>query len=193
MFEADSFPDQPLLSTSDLAEGLHHLVLEVIGAEGEVYRDEVELGVDYARWLTPDDHARLSGTIALAAEITIAEEHLDSYTVALAPIVDGERAGRVVLRSDTAPPVQLSLDTTQFDDGAYDLVVEVRTRRGRVGERSRRVVFENWTGSTNPSFPRWTEGGLAPKRLRTIEKSPGLGLPVRRSRALLGRRQPDRT
>lgn len=174
VYEGADLPSEPLLDAGELGEGVHHMVLELTDASGNKYVDEVEYGVVYARWLAPAEAARLSGTVSLAAEMLVPEGNVAAVTLALAPVAGGERAGWHVLYTGPVLPPELTLDTLAYDDGAYDLIIQVATRQGLIGLQSRRVVFENWTELDEPFEPPLDAGWFGvQERLRTVAKSPG--------------------
>lgn len=174
VYEGATLPDGPVLRTGDLGEGVHRLKLEVEDRAGNLHTEEVEFGVVYAKWVLPESGARLQGDAVLRPEIVIPQENVAQVTLALAPIVGGERVGWNVLYSGPELPETFAIDTLTFPDGAYDVVIEVETVLGRKGEQARRVVFENWDELEEAFLPPVDAGWFGKQeRLRTSARSTG--------------------
>lgn len=174
VYEGATLPDGPVLRVADLGEGVHRLRLQLTDSAGRVHLDELDYGVSYARWLAPAEGAWLKGTATIRAELLIGEDGLSRVVVALAPVAGGERIGWHELFAGTKLPAEIVLDTAQYADGAYDLVVQVETAGGHRGEQSRRVVFENWTELVEPFLPPLDAGWFGVQsRLLAVEKSAG--------------------
>lgn len=176
VYEGTAPPEGPVQSPG-LADGMYRVILEAVDERGAMERHALPVRVANAQILSPQGGARLQGTVTLKLAAGLAAGSHARSEVSLAPV----RSGRtledeaVVLFEGATPPEEIVVDTTRFEDGAYDL----RLRVEAAGERSQaavRVLVANWERLVDPFEPPVVSPWFgAMDRKKTVAETDGWG------------------
>ncbi|NLN29284.1 MAG: hypothetical protein GX161_13775, partial [Firmicutes bacterium] len=174
-----------LVEPEKLAGGRHTLKAVVRDNEGRTHTSYVTFGVRHFQLIEPRRAdastmgERLRGNVAVRVEPHLPVEALGSWSVSLRRVVvdlaqpDTSQVAESKLQAGDSWPIHVVVDTTAFEDGAYDLVIRAETVYGVVSEISERVVLDNWEELEDPI--RLPTGGWFGflEQLRTVDKSDG--------------------
>ncbi|MCK9223062.1 MAG: glycoside hydrolase family 16 protein [Limnochordia bacterium] len=101
------------------------------------------------------------------------DEKICSVEVFLDPMRAFEETERILFYEGSKIPHQLSLDTLTLDDGAYDLLVMIRTNQGITSTDTQRIVVSNWETIEETFEPPGVWFGGKFDRLKTVKRSNG--------------------
>ncbi|MCK9221240.1 MAG: family 43 glycosylhydrolase [Limnochordia bacterium] len=177
------------LNTSWLADGVHHLVLEVIDERDTIWRHAVGITVKNAMILEPLQGCTLWGESIIRLHTGATSSMIRNATVSLVPIVMGEprTEERVVVYE--APEVlgELNIDTLHLADGSYQLEFAVTTQEGHQFRDTLRVLIRNWETVHDFFDPPKSLGWFGTvDQKKTIEESIGWDYDTTRQESFFG-------
>ena len=175
IYAGESLPHDLLVDGSALAAGRHALVVSGVDGSGEEHASTVEFTVAHARFGAGVDWgAVLRGVVEVGLEQLVPGDKMRSAAVEIRA-VSGAGAGEMTaLYAGKALPEALAVDTRDFADGPYDLVIRVVTAAGIESTVSQRVVFDNWSELEDELLPPVASGWFGTvERLKAVAKSGG--------------------
>ena len=117
---------------------------------------------------------RLRGTVPLAFESMVRPDEVQSFSVRLNRISDGQVTDSFTVCESAFPVDGLSLTTGEFPDGAYDLEISLVTRAQLSTQHSVRVIFDNWEIVEDTILPPLSSGWFGDvDRLLAVDRSEG--------------------
>ncbi|NLN19857.1 MAG: hypothetical protein GX162_11385, partial [Firmicutes bacterium] len=176
LYEDRQVPKDLSLSVADLPSGHHVSQVEIIDENGEVWRYSYEFHIEHVR-LSGESIAwgeRLRGTVPLAFESMVRPDEVQSFSVRLNRISDGQVTDSFTVCESAFPVDGLSLTTGEFPDGAYDLEISLVTRAQLSTQHSVRVIFDNWEIVEDTILPPLSSGWFGDvDRLLAVDRSEG--------------------
>jgi|GEM_PF-129147 len=175
VYEGDEWP-RVLLPAPDLVRGgTNEIAVSMVDARGTLVERTIRFVGEPLRIKNPAGYGvRIGGVYPVDVSVGIPPEDLASVDVRLVLIAGGERAATHSLFAGRESPGVLPVDTSRFDDGAYDLVAVVRTKAGDVYEESVRVVIENWIELDDAVLSPQSAGWFGTvERMKTKERTAG--------------------
>lgn len=176
VYEGPVSPADLMLDPAELEVGSHQLAVSLVDSDGVTHRQNLEFLVEHARLLGLESGGRIMGSVPLRTNLKVSRDSIESAVVTLVPVSDSpDPVGREVLSvSGPSLPDTWELDTLAFDDGAYDVVFEVKTNAGVGSVSTQRVVIRNWETLEDPLFAPISSGWFGVvDRLRTTDRSEG--------------------
>lgn len=177
----------PVVMSPFLPDGDHLLTLEVVDANGAVWRHEVQLSVVNAMIIEPEHGAHLQGESVF--RFRTGAGPFAQARVTLAPIRSGEvfRDEAVVLDEtaggtgsliEDSPEAHgfvraLVVDTESYPDGTYQLAFEVIGEESVHSESAISVIIKNWERLVDPFEPPVSGWFGSVDRKMTLRESPG--------------------
>ncbi len=171
------------------AEEEHRLTVTVLDAEGREHERSVRFRVQQLKLDIPFAvGSRVREVIDVRAAAGFAAgEQISEARLVLRPVQPGEEtggAGTVLYEGAGLPAV--SWDTRTFADGAYDLVLLVRTDKGRTLEVQERILVDNWEVLEEPFNAPIAFFEMQVDSLLAVERSPGWHHVTERPAAFFG-------
>jgi hypothetical protein len=176
LYEGAQPPANLSLSVAELQSGPHEVEVRVMMSSGEEQRSRYDFQIEHVR-LAADSvqwGERLRGTVPLAFESMVHPDEVQSSSVRLRRISDGEVGDAVIVHESSTLPEMLLLPTTDFEDGAYDLEVSLTTRSRVSTRHNARVIIDNWEIVEDTILPLLPGGWFGDvDRLKVVDRSEG--------------------
>jgi hypothetical protein len=176
LYEGAQPPANLSLSVAELQSGPHEVEVRVMMSSGEEQRSRYDFQIEHVR-LAADSvqwGERLRGTVPLAFESMVHPDEVQSSSVRLRRISDGEVGDAVIVHESSTLPEMLLLPTTDFEDGAYDLEVSLTTRSRVSTRHNARVIIDNWEIVEDTILPPLPGGWFGDvDRLKVVDRSEG--------------------
>lgn len=181
-------PANPVTVT-DLADGIHRVVLRVVDQCDTVWQHEMPVTVANTQIISPNTVGRLQGNVPLVVSTGYLPHELRTVSINLVPVFEAmlQTDETRVLYSGSTVPSGLALDTRKIDDGAYELQFVVESTRGTVSRSTSRLAVGNWEVLTDEFEPPLEQGWFGMlERNRTIAESQGWGYATNNAEDFLG-------
>lgn len=174
IYKGGDAPAHPI-DTLELADGPHQLTLQVIDTNQTLWQHDLQFWVSNCQITAPRSNDKLKGTVQIRLFTGYDADMLQSTTVELIPVQNGERQSdaAVILHTSEQWPAELDLDTTHVADGAYDLQFTCVSRSGSVSRSVNRVLVKNWDWQIDEFTPPIAQGwfGLVDRKQTSYESS----------------------
>ncbi|MDD2630508.1 MAG: glycoside hydrolase family 16 protein [Limnochordia bacterium] len=176
LYQGSSIPKQLRLSAPVGDDDEEHLLTVVVtDVKGRVFEQIAKFKVRRTLLELPQDQASyIQGTVEVNGRVGFgSNEQADIFALTLQPIRVFEETEPNMVYEGGHWPGSLSLNTLEFEDGAYDLILMAKMGQGTSSKDVRRIVIRNWERLLEDFDPPGTWFGGAFDRLKTIERSQG--------------------
>jgi len=183
IYAGTELPKDLTLIPAELTQGRHLITAAIVDEAGKEHHYQATFYVEHFHLVQPrrKDHGaeRLNGLVDVIIESVLPPKDILDVNVALQRVIadlDGDvppQSVHTIFEKGTLPLCFL-VNTLDFEDGAYDLIVRAITSAGVASEHRERVVIHNWETLEDAILPprqlSWF-GEL--ESLKTVDKSSG--------------------
>lgn len=165
IYQGSQMPQGLTINQGELSDGEHVLTLTAVDQRGEAFRRSYRFHVSNLRVVAPRFGERVAGPYRVEIDTPLTDAIVSQAAIRV--------ADQEVYRGP-ALPRSFVLDTLAFDDGAYELSVEVQTTQGALA--SDRVEFRvqnYWRLEDNIEAPALNWFGTMLDRSMTVDASSG--------------------
>jgi len=184
VYQGARVPVDLVLKPAELARGNHQITATIIDDQGEQHHHQATFRVEHFHLTQPkrseQGAERLSGLVNVIIEPVIPPGDIVGVTAALQRIVvdlgatETPPTSRQILFADESLPLCFPMNTLEFVDGAYDLIVNATTVGGVFSELKERIVIRNWEVLEDHILPPQKLAWFGTRdSLKTVEKSDG--------------------
>lgn len=174
IYTGSELPTDTMLGARCLVDGSNEIKVTVMDVTGVTYEYETQFRVQNLVINSPEDNATLRGEASIALTSFTPQDQVQSAYVKLVQLVEGTPARETLVYSGPSVPEELTVDTRQLEDSAYDLVAGVGTCAGAVHKVTTRMVVSNWSTLDDAVLPPMQASWFgSTDRMKTIDRSDG--------------------
>ncbi|MDD2628972.1 MAG: glycosyl hydrolase family 18 protein [Limnochordia bacterium] len=186
LYQGEELPTNLVLNPAALSCGDHTLVLVVIDEHGTLHRDTAKFYVEHFDLIQPKRKGpwaeQIAGEMMIQVEPIIPASCFVDVRVDLKRIVvklnamdDSDVSSfEKTLFTGTTLPLNLSVNTLDLEDGAYDLIIHAETSEGIQHQVTERIVIKNWEILEDHILPPEKLGWFGVRdALKAVDKSDG--------------------
>lgn len=147
-FSGDDLPEEIAVPIARLDQGFNEVAVEWTGAGGDRFRHHSQVYVRHFNLVgaSMESESNAPATVrgALKIEVLPEHSHLDRATIELRRLHAAAGGASVELIQAERLPIRLAVETSELEDGLYELVVRAITSEGVEATESATLLIDNW-------------------------------------------------